>query len=347
MITIRESQIEDILATHPDITREILGTHEELSLLNRQKVLPSGNKLDLLFACGTKLILVELKVEPFQDEFIAQINGYREELVNLQTNNKLVNGEVIAYLLCPSLNAKQKQMCLDKCVQPIEYSPELILESFFARLKNLANFITLKPADHGLWNLHLLNRLLYALPKVSTKHALVNETGLSSSTISSYLLFAQELCLVKQEDKQKYVLTDLGKQYVWNRMPDAPDDYIVEDQIRLIQEFIINDPFATPAIFGIYTMVDVIFTLSKNVYPVPVDLVLSNFRDSSGKFFQWASKKAALDAVKMYSNYATELGLLGRIGDKFYLTPNGVRFILLLQLHKAIKMVDALQISTR
>jgi hypothetical protein len=347
MITIRESQIEDVLASYPDIIREILGTQDELSLLGRQKVLPSGNKLDLLFACGIKLVLVELKVDPFQDEFISQINGYRDELIDLQTNNKLVNGEVIAYLLCPSFSAEQKQMCLDKGVQPIEYSPELVLESFFARLRNLANFITLKPADYGLWSLHLLNRLLYALPKVSAKHALANETGLSSSTISSYLQFAREMCLVKQEDKRKYVLTDLGEQYVWNRVPEAPHDYIAEEQIRLIQEFIINNPFATPAIYGIYTIVDVIFTLSKNVYPVPVNLVISSFRDSSGKSFQWVSKKAALDAAKMYSNYATELGLLGRVGDKFYLTPNGVRFILLLQLHKAIKMVDALQISTK
>jgi len=347
MITIRESQIEDILATYPDITREILGTQDELSLLSRQKVLPSENKLDLLFACGIKLVLIELKVEAFRDEFIRQINGYRDELINLQTNNKLVNGEIIAYLLCPSFGTEQKQMCLDKDVQPIEYSPELVLESFFARLRSFANFITLKPADHGLWNLHLLNRLLYALPKVSTKRTLASEISLSYSTISSYLQFAQELCLVKQEDKREYVLTDLGKQYVWSKMPEAPDDYIAEEQIRLIQEFIINDPFATPAIFGIYTIVDVIFTLSKNVYPVPIDLVITNFRDSSGKSFQWVSKKAALDAVKMYSNYAIELGLLGRIGDKFYLTPNGVRFILLLQLHKAIKMVDALQISTR
>jgi len=39
------------------------------------------------------------------------------------------------------------------------------------------------------------------------------------------------------------------------------------------------------------------------------------------------------------------LGLIGRIGDKFYITPDGVKFILLLQLHKSIKIVDALGIS--
>ena len=58
-----------------------------------------------------------------------------------------------------------------------------------------------------------------------------------------------------------------------------------------------------------------------------------------------ASQKAAFNGTKMYSNYAIEIGLIGRIGDKFSVTPNGVGFILLLQLHKTIKTVDALRIT--
>jgi len=140
-------------------------------------------------------------------------------------------------------------------------------------------------------------------------------------------------------------LTQLGKKYVWNKDPKAPEDHISEEQAMVMQDFIIKDPFASRAIYGIYTIVESVFTLSKNTYPVPLNLVINYFRESSGKFFEWASKKAALDGTKMYSNYVTELGLIGRIGDKFYITPNGVRFILLLQLHKTIKTVDALRIT--
>ena len=49
----------------------------------------------------------------------------------------------------------------------------------------------------------------------------------------------------------------------------------------------------------------------------------------------------------MYSNYAIDLGLAAKMGEKFYLTPVGVRFIMLLNLHKTIKMVDSLGFSGR
>jgi hypothetical protein len=158
--------------------------------------------------------------------------------------------------------------------------------------------------------------------------------------------FPIPLTLAKKNGRD-YVLTDLGKKYIWNRDPRAPEDCISENQIEVLQDFIIKDPFASKAVYGIYTIVESVFTLSKNIYPVPLDLLINYFRESSGKFFVWTSKKAALDGAKMYSNYAIELGLIGRIGNKFYITPNGVRFILLLQLHKTIKTVDALRITTK
>lgn len=342
---IRESQIEDVLATYPDITKEIIEVSEDLTLLSRQKILPSGNKIDLLFVAGTKLKLLELKVEIFQNRFMEQTEQYRNELIRLQTENKLVNGPIDAYLLCPLISEEQRKTCKLRKIEPIEYSPEFVLESFFSRLRNLANFMTIKPADHGLWNLHLLNRLLYRMEQTQTRKDLASKIGLSESTIGSYLRFAEEMRLVTKKNRTDYVLTEFGKKYIWNRDPRAPEEYISEEQAEIMQDFIIKDPFASRAIYGIYTIVESVFTLSKNIYPVPLDLVINYFRESSGKFFAWASQKAALDGTKMYSNYATELGLIGRLGDKFYITPNGVRFILLLQLHKTIKIVDALRIS--
>ena len=237
---IRESQIEDVLATYPDITREILGISEDLTLLSRQKILPSGNRLDLLFVAGTKLKLLELKVESFQDEFVEQTEQYKNELLELQRRDMLVKGPVDAYLLCPSMSETQKEICMSRGIEPVKYSPEFVLESFFSRLKNLAGFITIKPADHGLWNLHLLNRLLYQMEQTRTINELVGETYLSDSTIGSYLRFAQEMRLVAKKNKKEYVLTDLGKNYVWNRDPKAPEDHISEEQVGVLQDFIIR-----------------------------------------------------------------------------------------------------------
>jgi hypothetical protein len=49
MLQVRESQIEDVLCYHLDITRQLIKTSGDLTLIRRQKILPSGNRLDMLF----------------------------------------------------------------------------------------------------------------------------------------------------------------------------------------------------------------------------------------------------------------------------------------------------------
>jgi len=67
------------------------------------------------------------------------------------------------------MTAVQKQQCLESDIYPVEYSPEGVLDSFFARLRSQAGFIFSKPADHGLWAIHLLNRLLYTMSEAKDK----------------------------------------------------------------------------------------------------------------------------------------------------------------------------------
>lgn len=61
MLEIRESQIEDIFATQLDETKRILSIWGDVSLIARQKKLPSGGILDLLFLSLDSLLLVEVK----------------------------------------------------------------------------------------------------------------------------------------------------------------------------------------------------------------------------------------------------------------------------------------------
>lgn len=49
MLEIRESQIEDIFASQLDEVKNLLSVKDNISLISRQKKLPSGGKLDLLF----------------------------------------------------------------------------------------------------------------------------------------------------------------------------------------------------------------------------------------------------------------------------------------------------------
>ncbi len=119
-----------------------------------------------------------------------------------------------------------------------------------------------------------------------------------------------------------------------------PPNNLSEAQAAVLRGFIVKDPFASATIFGIFSMVEVIFNLARNSYPVSRKLVISHFREAAGKLFEWSEAKTAYHGTRMYSNYAIALGLLGRSGDSLYLTPDGIRFILLLQLHKSLKMID-------
>jgi len=345
-LDIRENQIEDIFATYPELMKEILDISEDLTLISRQKILPSGNKIDLLFITGKKILLVELKVEIFRKEYFEQIKDYASELLRLQKEDKFIDGDIIPYLLCTNFRDSDKKLCKKGNVFLVKYSPADVLQKFFVRLKILSNFISLKPTNHGLWNIHLLNKILYILDNPKSDSELIKDSGVSKSTAQSYLKLAQELLLVNKIN-EKWALTETGKKYVCKRNAQAPIEVVSDEQSHILQNIIIHNPFESGAIFGIYTVVESVFNLSKNTYPVPQNLLMDYFRQSSGKYFEWRFKKTAFDSMKMYSNYSIDIGLLGRIGDKFYLTPDGIRFILLLNLYKAIKIIDALGISKK
>ena len=341
-IKVRESQIEDVLATYSEVTQRLIGSQHELRLIARQMPLQSG-RLDLLFSAGTRLLLLELKVEAFKRDFVSQVKSYAQDLLKLQEEGTLIAAPIDSLLLCPRFTSSGEQLCLAEGVTPVSYSPAEVLLDFYSRLGSVATFMSLRPSDHGLWNIHLIHRVLYSLPSHETVPSLAKATGLSAKSVGNHLRFAQELHLVLLHDR-RYRLTEVGEAYVAARHPELPSDFTSEQQTEILRDFIVKDPFASPTIFGIYTMVEVVFALSRNNYPVAWDSLTAYFREASGKRFEWSASRTEYHGSRMYSNFAVELGLLGRIGHNLYLTPDGLRFILLLQLHKSIKMIDALDI---
>ena len=336
---IRESQVEDVLATYPHITQRLLALDNQLSLLARQTILPSG-RLDLLFASGNKLLLLELKVEECCEEHIQQIISYRDDLQALQAKHMLVQGDIVAFLVCTAFPDHVASSCKNNSITAVQYSPAEVLEAFFFQVQKASPFMVIQPMDSGLWNIHLINRAVYALVD-GDRSSLLDKTGLSQRSIGNHLRFAEQLCLVKI-NADGVNLTNLGQQYVFAQDARLPLDSVSEDQARLLRDFIVKDPFVTPTVFGIYLMIESVFALSRNTYPVPTEMMMPYFRDSCGKRFLWQTQKSIYHGTRMYSNYGVELGILGKVGNKLLLTPSGVRFILLLQLHKGIRMVDAL-----
>jgi len=207
------------------------------------------------------------------------------------------------------------------------------LKNYYYKVKAITRLISLKPSDHGLWNLKLLNRILYSIKDNDTIKELARKTKLSQSTVGSYLRLSSELGLTIVKPKVR--LTALGLEYVKKRELPAPVEFISDEQVDVLKEHIVQNPFFSPAVFGIYSAVETIFALSKNYYPVPLKEASKYFSYLSGKQNEWKAK-AASDAFIMYSNYGVTLGLLAKVGRNYYLTPAGVRFVLLLELSKSI-----------
>ncbi len=338
-LEIRESQIEDIFATQLDEVRNTLSIRDNISLISRQKILPSGNKIDLLFLSPTDLLLVELKAVKSETKFCTQVAEYREELIYLQKENKIPNLPIKTFLVCPSFLKSHKTLCHENKIIPIQFSPYEFLKNYYFKVKAVTKLINLKPSNHGVWNLHLLNRIIYPATLDTTIDKLPEKTGLSNSTVRSYIRLSTELGLTNKHEK--IGLTNLGKKYVDNREKSAPIEYISDKQTDILKEHIIKNPFGSPAIYGIYLAVETIFALSKNYYPVPLKEATNYFTYLSGKKSEWGTK-ASKDAFIMYSNYGIDLGLLAKIGREYYITPSGIKFMLLLELNKSILFVNSL-----
>lgn len=336
MLEIRESQIEDIFATQIDEVKTILSIQESLTLIDRQRKVNSG-RIDLLFLSSTFLHLLELKAVTSRKEVCDQTIGYRNDLLDLQSAKQLPSLPLKSYLVCPKFVDSHRSYCHENNIVPVEFSPYELLKNYYYKVKTISNFISLKPSNHGLWNLHLFNPILYVIRAPTDISSLSSTIGKSKSTVGSYLRLAGELGLVDLDSGIQ--LSRLGKQYVAFR--DNNMIKLNEKQVDLLKNYIVKNPFSSPAIYGIYTAVETIFLLSKNHYPVPLEVAHVFFTTISGKQNEWASK-ASRDVFIMYSNYALDLGLLAKIERDYYITPSGIKFLLLLELNKSILFVDSI-----
>jgi hypothetical protein len=336
MLEIRESQIEDIFATHLDEAKTILSLTENLILMDRQRSLNSG-RIDLLFISASSLHLVELKAVTCKKEFCDQTIGYKNDLLQLQLEHKIPALPLKSYLVCPKIGKLDKAYCFENEIIPIEFSPYELLKNYYFKVKAISSLMSIKPSNHGLWNLHLFNPLLYAVDEKTNLINLSKITGKSKSTVGSYLRLASELGLTNKDFNVS--LTDLGKKYV--ALKDEKQTRLNDSQVDLLKDYILKNPFSSPAVYGIYAAVETIFLLSKNYYPVPLNAAHSFFTILSGKQSEWA-EKASNDAFIMYSNYSIDLGLLAKMERNYYITPAGIKFILLLELNKSILFVNAM-----
>jgi hypothetical protein len=342
---IRETQIEDILISSPVLMKKMLRLDEEPRLIGRQIIVPSG-RLDMLYTYQKDLFLIELKVSTFQKKFVQQVINYRNDLQLFQKQGKLIQGYIRPFLLLPEVSISNRKNAETEGVLCEEYNPETVLKYFYSeKLRPITSFVEKKPIDIGIWNIHLINKFIYFLREVNSIKELQNKIGGSSKTLYNKIKFADELGLLIWNSKNDYiVLSEIGKRYI-----SAKDDYyneiLSEEQSKILRNQVIENPYNSSVILGIASMVECIFSLSKTSYPVSLSQLEHFFTIYSGKIYDWQTKKAQKYGAKMYSNYAIDLGLIAKTDDKVYLTPEGFKFVVQMQLHKSLKLMNNLVVN--
>jgi hypothetical protein len=194
----------------------------------------------------------------------------------------------------------------------------------------------------GVWRIGLTNESLALVADMAHPRQIANARGCSSKTVSNQLRLAEEVGLVRISRKGAE-LSSFGADFVKSRDAAAPADILSVEQAKLLRRFILSNPFFSGLTFGILTIVACVFELSKNTYPVPRNLLARHFINAAGLHFRWSKDKAINKGVRMYSNYAIELGLLGRVGNTYFVTPSGLQFVLLLNMHKSLKFIETIQ----
>ena len=340
---ISENQVESALVANLSYLKEILQVSDDLKLIARQLRMKSGEqKLDLLLSGGKNLHLVELKITAFVEENLQQILSYKEELEELQRTSKLINANILLYLLVVGANKSQIELSNQQRVKVIVYEPVEILKNYYQNLSALTPFLNIKPNDYGVFNIGLINRTLAELANgAMEKDVVASKINLSKGSVHNHLRIGLDFDLVRMRNK-KYFLTDRGDKYVQNYNKNAPIEVLSEKQIDILKELVAKDPFYSSSVFGIYSMVESVFLLSRNSYPIQLADLRSTFRTIAGKDNEWNAEKSLNTATYTFLNFAIDLELLGKIGQQIVITPAGFRFILMLQLHKSIKMIEGL-----
>lgn len=335
---ISERIIEDIFTIDKSILAEILNLSSyDMSLVSRQKKLRTGN-LDLLYLHNDELILIELKVVPFYYGIINQINSYHNDLFELQSKNKLIRGNIKKFILVTA-STKSNQILGDKnSVQIIDYNPDDVLQRFYENFKEISKFLKIQSGDYGVVRLSLLQSTLNNISKGMNLRQICITENKSIKTIKNRISVATLLNLVSKH-KGDYFLTEMG--VFFDNLYEENIDFLNQSQKELLQNFLKENPFYSSITYTIFSIVESVFILSKNSYPVSFNDTKEYFIKSVGKSSTWKTNRARQTATYIFSNYACELDLLVKINNNFYLSPTGIQFVLLLQLNRAIKLIDS------
>jgi len=337
---ITEKIIEDIFTSDKSLLANVLSVNpNNLSQIARQKKFDNKRKLDLLYLYKNELLLIEIKAVPFYQDIINQINDYYKELQKLQSQAKLIKCNINKIVLVTHANRNNYGECEAEKIKLIEFDLEDVLNQYYQNFKELSAFLNIEPSARGVTRLYLLKSTLNLLNKGYSFEEICKIENMAHNTIFNRLAVACLLNLV-EKNKKNYTITELGKKII------SADSKIAEErfneiQFEILSEFVKDNPFFSQITFSIMSVVDTIFILSKAEYPVKYDTFQDFFVRSLGKDKSWKQPQAKLTGTYHFANYAEELGFIQRIRKDLFLTPKGIQAILIFELNRSIKLINA------
>jgi hypothetical protein len=300
----------------------------------------------MLYAYQKDLFLIELKATAFQKKFIQQVVNYRADLQLFQQQGKLIQGDIQPVLLLPEISDSERKNAELAGVICAEYDPETVLKYFYQeKLRPITSLVENKPIDIGVWNIYLINKFIYHLAQTKSLKELQTMVGGQPKTLYHKIKFSVELGLVNWSAKTDAItLSEMGRKYI-SAKDEFFRDTLSEAQAKILRTQVVENPYHSSVILGIASMVECVFSLAKTSYPVSLAQLENYFTVYSGKIHDWQTETAQKHGAKMYSNYAIELGLMAKTDKNVYLTPDGFKFVIQLQLHKSLKLMNNLVVN--
>ena len=338
-LDISEAQVEGAFVGNLDLLAKRLKTSHPLKLIARQFPMKGGDqRLDMLLTCGKRLALVELKVGIFSENHLRQTLQYRESLLTMQAADELPTGEIDAYLLVTTAGASQVNSAAKRGVQVIEYSPLEVMSEYFHKMSALSPFLRIKPKDQGAYSIARIAKAARAMADGKTRKIdVARAISVSESTAYHLLSGALDFGIARKKGEH-WFLTDFGDDFV---SAEENAGMLSSRQTDMVREFVSKHPFYSPTVFGVSSVMECAFLLARNSYPVEIRDLKDNFRMVGGKAHEWQDDVIDM-RTRAFLKFSVELELLGRIGDQAVITPAGFRFILIMQLHKGIEMIEGL-----
>ncbi len=343
-----ERTIEDILAQYPAIAESILDVAPgSLILVDRQRVLPTG-RTDLLFLHGTTLIIAELKIEPAREEHLDQVTGYENELSGTGfAEDYTLQPMVIA----PSVPNHVSDTASNRGIEVHAYDPEEVLSAFNRQLQEATSAFEKPPVLTGVGQLNYIHGLLAelidgpeAIENLAQRSSVFKDTGhlqpkdrlrkFTRLGIRLQLLsipsksFTGGLGTLRVNSSDIVELTDRGRRYARAIDHDSTFWKVTDEQAATIIELLYEQPFFSGITHGMLLLLDSVFELSKNTTPVRKDSLLDWFPKKAGKALDWSrGAQTRENAIDWFGTYLTEIGVVARVDQGYYLTPSGFQLL--------------------